>query len=165
MVAHLPTQVRRYAIIQVAVSNGSSAPCTVRPEDFRFELSHGQVVRAVPALEVINQLVRNASGNDVIKLVTTYETGLYGMNRFQSTNGYQQRRDSALTLVSSKRLKAAAAASAIAFVETTLMPGQSTDGAVFYPAWNKPLGEPELKVYTAERQFEFGPFTPEWAPR
>ena len=165
MFAHMPTQVRQYAIIQVAVTNGSSAPCTVRPEDFRFEIGGGAVVRAVPALQVVNELVRGASGGDVIKLVTTYEAGLYGMQRINSTNGYEQRRQAALAVVSGKRLKAAAAASAIAFVETTLRPGESTDGAVFYPVWPRTTGESVLKVTADGRQFEFQPSVPTWALR
>ncbi len=162
MFAHLPTQVRRYGIVQVAVTNGSAEPCAVRPVDFRFEYGSGNIVYAVPAGHVINQLVRNASGNDVIKLVTTYEMGLYGMQRSQSSNGYEQRRQSALAVVSSKRLKAAAAASAIALVETELQPGESTDGAIFYPIVNRPEGDSILRVTTAGQEFEFDPARPGW---
>ena len=161
MFAHMPTRVRHYGIIQVAISNGSTAPATVRPEDFRFEYASGQVTYAVPALHVINQLVRNASGSDVIKLVTTYELGLYGMKRVNSTTGYEQRRQSALAVVSSKRLKAAAAASAIAFVEAELAPGDSTDGAIFYPLVNNSPVESALRVSTAGQEFEFEPSIPE----
>jgi hypothetical protein len=165
MFAHLPSQVREYSIIQVAVTNGSSAPWVVRPEDFRFELPNGTTIRAVPALQVINELIRHASGDDVIKLVTTYELGLYGINRIHSTNGYEKRRQSALAVVSSARLKAAAAASAIALVETRLAPGESTDGAVFYPTAGRPIGESRLKVYTAGQVFEFEASTPQWASK
>lgn len=165
MFAHLPSQVREYSIIQVAVSNGSNAPWVVRPEDFRFELPNGTVIRAVPALQVINELIRHASGDDVIKLVTTYELGLYGINRIHSTSGYEKRRQSALAVVSSARLKAAAAASAIALVETRLAPGESTDGAVFYPTAGRPIGESRLKVYTAGTVFEFEASTPQWASK
>ncbi len=160
MFAHMPSQVRGYSIIQVAVSNGSTQPCIIRPEDFRFELSNGSVVQAVPAVQVINQLIRSASGDDVIKLVTTYEMGLYGMNRVQSTNGYEKRRQAALAVVSSKSLKAAAAASAIAFVEAKLEPGQSTDGAVFYPTYGRPIDYSVLKVTTGDMVFEFQPSSP-----
>jgi hypothetical protein len=165
MFAHLPSQVREYSIIQVAVSNGSNQPWLVRPEDFRFELSNGTVIQAVPALQVINQLIRHASGDDVIKLVTTYELGLYGINRIHSTNGYEKRRQSALAVVSSARLKAAAAASAIALVETRLAPGETTDGAVFYPTFGRPAGELRLKVYSSGLVFEFEPTTPQWASK
>ncbi len=157
MFAPMPSQVRGYSMIQVAVSNGSSQPCVIRPEQFQFELGNGTVVQAVPAVQVINQLLRSASGDDVIKLVTTYEIGLYGINRLKSTNGYEKRRQAALAVVSSKSLKAAAAASAIAFVETKLEPGESTDGAVFYPAYGRPADRITLRVTTGDLVFEFKP--------
>ena len=163
MFAHMPSQVRNYSIIQVGVSNGATGPVTVRPEDFRFEFTDGNVANAMPAVSVVNELVRSASGNDVVKLVTTYEMGLYGMDRFQSTNGYEKRRQSALAVVSSTRLKAAAAASAIALVEMKLAPGESTDGAVFYRSPTKLPGESRLKVAASGRVFEFRPSTPAWA--
>jgi hypothetical protein len=163
MFAHMPTQVRNYSIIQVGVSNGAAEPISVRPEDFHFEFAGGAMANALPAVSVVNELVRSANGDDVVKLVTTYEMGLYGMDRFQSTNGYEKRRQSALAVVSSTRLKAAAAASAIALVEMKLAPGESTDGAVFYRSPGKFAGESRLKVTTAGRVFEFRPSTPAWA--
>jgi hypothetical protein len=90
-----------------------------------------------------------------VKLVTTYETSIYGNNRFKSTNGYEQRRQSALAEVSSAKIKAAAAASAISFVQTRLAPGQSTDGAIFYPNSGKVLGAGKLVVKAAGAVFEF----------
>ena len=160
MFAHLPTQIREFAVIQVAVSNGSEEPVLIRPEDFRIETQAGTVIQAVPALYVINRLVRNASSDDVIKLVTTYEMGLYGLQRIRATNGYEQRRQAALAFTSSKKLKAAAAASAIAFVETELQPGDSTDGAIFYPTYNRPIGKSVLRAYVDGRVFEFKPVDP-----
>ena len=88
--------------------------------------------------------------------------GLYGMGRIRSTNGYEKRRQAALAVVSSTKLKAAAAASAIAFVETKIAPGESTDGAVFYPVYDKPAEESTLKVATSAAVFEFEPSTPSW---
>ncbi len=160
MFAHLPTQIREFAVIQVAASNGSEEPVLIRPEDFRIETQAGTVIQAVPALYVINRLVRNASSDDVIKLVTTYEMGLYGLQRIRATNGYEQRRQAALAFTSSKKLKAAAAASAIAFVETELQPGDSTDGAIFYPTYNRPIGKATLRAYVGGRVFEFKPSDP-----
>jgi hypothetical protein len=52
-------------------------------------------------------------------------------------------------------LKAAAAASAIALVTTKLAPGQSTDGAVFYPNQGKPFGSGNLIVHMAGETFVF----------
>jgi len=58
---------------------------------------------------------------------------LYGMTRLRPTNGYE----GAPAAVSGRggvdEDQAAAAASAIAFVQTKLVAGQSTDGAVFFP--------------------------------
>jgi len=118
MFAHMPIRIRDYGMIQVAASNGSSQVLKIRPQDFQFRLSDGRILRGVPAADVIGRFIRSASSSDVIKLVTTYEAGLYGMGRIRSTNGYEKRRQAALAVVSSKRLKAAAAASAIALVET-----------------------------------------------
>jgi hypothetical protein len=104
---------------------------------------------------VVSGLLRRAGRNDVIKLVSTYEMGLYGIVRFRSTNGYQQRRQSALAEVSSRKLKAAAAASAIALVETKLDSGDSTDGALFFPTFGKRLGRGRLTVSVVGQVFEF----------
>jgi hypothetical protein len=157
MVASLPAHIREYSILQVAISNGSSIPWTVRPEDFRFQRPDGVVIQATPARSVVNSLIEKASRNDVIKLVSAYESGLYGLQRFKSTNGYEQRRQSALAEVSSTKLKAAAAASAIALVPAKLNPGQSTDGAVFWATQGKPLGPGRLTVNAAGEVFEFTP--------
>ena len=97
---------------------------------------------------------------DVIRLVTTYESGLYGLQKFKSTNGYEARRQAAFAEVSSTKIKAAAAASAIAFVPVKLSPGQSTDGAVFWATQGKPLGAGRLRVHAAGEDFDFTPEPP-----
>jgi hypothetical protein len=56
------------------------------------------------------------------------------------------------------RLKAAAAASAIAFVKTKLNPGESTDGAVFYFPQGRNLGKGRVVVRAAGETFEFEAF-------
>ncbi len=155
MFAPLPTHVRDYAILQVAISNGSPISWAVRPEDFRFERVDGQSTQAVPARTVVDALMEHASRGDVIKLISMYESGLYGQIQIHSTNGYESRRQSALVDLGSNRIKAAAAASAIALVLTKLSPGQSTDGAVFYPNQGKPLGIGHLIVNTAGETFDF----------
>jgi hypothetical protein len=155
MFAPLPLQVREYAVLQVAVSNGTASACTIRPEDFRFRGRERGLIRAASANSVVSGLLRRAGRNDVIKLVSTYEMGLYGIVRFRSTNGYQQRRQSALAEVSSRKLKAAAAASAIALVETKLDSGDSTDGALFFPTFGKRLGRGRLTVSVVGQVFEF----------
>jgi hypothetical protein len=155
MVAQLPTIVRQYAILQVAVSNGSPTSWTVKPEDFRFERAGGPATQASPAKTVIGNLLEKAGRGDVSKLVTAYEAALYSNAQMHSTNGYEARRQSAMAEIGSTRIKAAAAASAIAFVTTKLAPGQSTDGAVFYPNGGKPLGAGKLTVNAAGETFEF----------
>jgi len=104
---------------------------------------------------VIDMLMAKGNRSDVVKLVSAYETGLYGMSRMRSTNGYEQRRQAALAEVQSTRLKAAAAASAIALVQTRLAASESTDGAVFFPTEGKPLGTGRLVMRTNTDTFEF----------
>jgi len=155
MYAHMPAHVREFAILQVAVSNGAQGPYTIRPEDFRFVRADGSVIQALPARQVVNILLEKGSRNDVIRLVSAYESGLYGIQRMLSTNGYEQRRQAALAEVQSTKVKAAAAASAIALVQIKLTPGQSTDGAVFFSHDGKPLTGGHLIVNTNTDTFEF----------
>lgn len=155
MFATLPIHVRDYAILQVAISNGSPISWSFRPEDFRFERADGQTIQALPARTVVSAFIEKASRGDVIKLVTAYEGGLYGNAQLRSTNGYETRRQNALAEVGSTKIKAAAAASAIALVTTKLAPGESTDGAVFYPNQGKPLGTGRLIVEVAGETFVF----------
>ena len=103
---------------------------------------------------VVKQFLDRASRGDVGRLITAYEAALFGNAQVHSTNGYESRRQDYLA-VGSTKLKAAAAASAIALVATKLAPGQSTDGAVFYPSGNKPLGSGKLIVNAAGEIFEF----------
>jgi len=154
MFAPLPLQVRDWAILQVSISNGSPVSWTVKPEDFRFE-HNGRGIQALQAGTVVNLVRDHAGRNDVTKLVTAYESTLYGNAQIHSTNGYEARRQSALAEVGSTRLKAAAAASAIVLAPTKLLPGQSTDGAVFYPNNGKPLGAGQLTVHAAGEDFVF----------
>jgi len=155
MFAHLPMQLRDYSAVQVGVSNGSNAACTVKPEDFSFRREDGTMNYALAAKDVVTQLLGRASRNDVSKLISTYEMSLSGIPRLHSTNGYEQRRQQALAEMSGTKLRAAAAASAIAFVSTKLEPGESTDGAVFFLTYGKPLGNGQLVVRTCGRIFEF----------
>ena len=54
------------------------------------------------------------------------------IRKYKATNGYEQRRQSALAEFTSTRINSRGRGSAIALVQTKLGPGQSTDGAVFY---------------------------------
>ncbi len=154
MFAHMPTHVREFSVLQVAVSNGSQGPYTIRPEDFKFVRTDGTTIQAASADQVVNMLLEKGSRNDVIRLVTAYESGLYGIQRMVSTNGYEQRRQAALAEVQSTKLKAAAAASAIALVQTRLPVGESTDGAVFFAHEGK-LSGGRVVVNTNTDVFEF----------
>ena len=153
MFALMPQHLRDYAILQVAVSNGSRAPYVIRPEDFTFVRLDG-TQRASPARIVVGMLEQKGSASDVIKLVTSYENSIYGNQHLKSTNGYEQRRQSVLAMGSVK-LKAAAAASALAMVQTRLMPGESTDGAVFFPMEGKLFGPGHIVVRTNTDVFNF----------
>ena len=155
MFAHLPNHVHGYAIIQTAISNGSAGPYAVRPEDFSYVHSDGAVLHASPARAVVDLLLEKGSGSDVVKLITTYEAGLYGNPHLRSTNGYESRRQAALAF-SATRVKAAAAASAIVLVQIKLAPTESTDGAVFFRT-DKALTGGRVVVRTNTDLFEFNP--------
>jgi len=155
MFAPLPTLVRDFAVMQVAISNGSKDQRTITPQDFVFRRSDGTEVRASAAADVVKEFIQHGGGDDVTKLVTAYEQGLYGISRIRSTNGFQQRRQAALAYVDSAKLKAAAAASAIVLVPLKLKAGDSTDGVLFFPNGGKPLGTGKLRVNTAAALFEF----------
>ena len=155
MFAYLPAHVKEYSIVQVSVSNGSPISWTVRPEDFMYRRQDGSPVPATPALNVVNSLLAKATRHDVVGLVTTYENGLYGNIKMQTSNGYERRRESALGQGVSARINAAAAASAIVLVRTKLQAGESTDGAVFFENGGKPLGPGTMVVHTGGEFFEF----------
>jgi hypothetical protein len=155
MYAHLPGHTRDYSVVQVAISNGSKTSWVFKPEDFLFERPTGEPLRAVPARTVVNRLLERGSRDDVIKLLTTYEAGIYGLSRIQSSSGYEQRRQQMLAEMTSVKVKAAAAASAIAFVSVKLKPGESTDGALFYATSGRPLGLGRLTVNAAGEKFVF----------
>ena len=156
MYAHLGNHLHEYAILQVAVSNGSRGPYVIRPEDFSYERAEGAPIHAVPARTIIEMLEQKASGGDVVKLMTAYEASVYGNPHLRSTNGYESRRQAALAF-SGTRLKAAAAASALALVQTKLAPTESTDGAVFFANDGKPLSGGRLVVRTNTDVFRFNP--------
>jgi len=155
MFAYLPAHLKEYSIMQVSISNGSPISWAVKPEDFSYRQQDGSVRQASPALTVVYSLLAKAGRHDVIKLVTTYERGVYGNEQMQTTNGYESRRQSALAEGVSSRLKAGAAASALALVPTKLASGESTDGAVFFPSNGKILGPGTLLVHTGGEIFEF----------
>jgi hypothetical protein len=160
MFAQLPTRVRDYSVLQVSISNGTPVTWSVKPEDFRFERDAGGALQALPANTVVGNLLKKASRTDVVRLMTAYEAALNGNIKMHSTNGYEARRQDAQGEGAGGRMRAAATASALALVPTKLEPGQSTDGAVFYPSSGKPLGAGRLIVNEAGEEFVF-PVEPE----
>lgn len=154
MFNHLPGVLHQYAIIQVAVSNGSQGPYMIRPEDFTFERPDGEKIRAVPARAVIDMLRQKANGSDAIKLVTTYENAIYGSPHPQALKGWEARRQAAIASTGNK-VTTSLIASALALVQTKLAVGDTTDGAVFFPTEGKPLGAGRLVVRTNTDTFQF----------
>ncbi len=155
MFAHIPGRVRDFSILQVAISNGSPGPYTIRPEDFTFKKEDGVETHAWAARDVVELLKEKGGRGDVIKLVSAYETALYGIPHMKLANAYEARRQAALAEVSSTKFKAAAAASAIVLVQTKLAPGESVDGAVFFTGEGKVMGAGRLLVRTNTDTFEF----------
>jgi len=155
MFALLPVNTKDYAVLQVAISNGSKTSWNVKPDDFLYRPDQGQPMRPEAPRIVVNRFIDRGGREDAIRLMTTYEAGLYGLARIQSTSGYEQRRQQMLAELTSAKIKAAAAASAISFVATKLKPGESTDGAVFFTTGGKPLPPGKLTVSAAGEFFEF----------
>src|SRR5436190_18336271 len=79
MFAPLPSHIHEFTILQVAVSNGSGGPYTIRPEDFRYVRADGSGVRASAAQKVVSELQEKGTRGDEIKLVSNYESALYGI--------------------------------------------------------------------------------------
>jgi len=140
MFAALPPHIKEFNVAQVTVTNGSLVSWTTKPQDFEFIRQDGGVLPTVSADEVVENLMEKADRNDVIKLQLLYENTIYALSNFRSTNGYEQRREAAMAQFVNKGFKAAAAASAIAFVQTKLKPGDSTDGAIFFENRTKAKG-------------------------
>jgi hypothetical protein len=158
IVNHLPVQIAGYGLIQISLANGSKIHWTVKPEDFEY-VRGNETVNAIDADAVVKVMLDHASGNDVIKLITSYEKSLYAIPNMKSDNGYEQRRQGALAFGGSARLRAAAAASAITLAQVRLAPGESTDGAVFLklPKDLKTLAGGHVVLHSEGETFEFNP--------
>ena len=158
IVTHMPNQVAGFGLIQASVANGSGIYWTVQPEGFSYARLGMPSMTAISADQVVDALLQHASHADVVKLVTSYEATLYGIPHMRSTNGYEQRRQNSMTIGVSAKLEAAAMASAIALAKTRIAPGQSTDGAVFFPLLKeKALSGGKLTVVAEGETFEFNP--------
>ena len=158
IVTHLPNHVAGFGLLQVSISNGSDIYWTVQPEGFVYDYAE-QSVRAISAGQVVDVMLSKGSHADVVKLVTSYENNLYGIPNMRTTNGYEQRRQSAFSEGMPSKLKAAATASAIALAQTRLAPGQSTDGSVFIPLNKemKGLAGGHVVFRSGTETFEFNP--------
>jgi hypothetical protein len=154
MVAKLDTRVRDWEVFQITITNGSPVAWSVKPEDFSFQRETGAPILALSAHEVVETMLKKASRNDTTRLVTAYEAALFGNIQLHTTNGYESRRQDAIAF-GSTRLSAAGAASAIVLAPSKLAPGQSTDGAIFYPDGGKPLGAGKLIANAGGEEFVF----------
>jgi hypothetical protein len=158
IVTHLPNHVAGFGLIQVSIANGSKIYWTVKPESFSYV--HPEItIDALPANQVVDILLDKASHADVVKLVTSYESSLYAIPNMRSQNGYEQRRQNSMSYGMPTRLKAAAVASAIALGQTRLQPGESTDGAVFFPIGRdvKIMTGGHIVFHCDGETFEFNP--------
>jgi hypothetical protein len=158
IVTRMPNHVAGFGLFQVSIANGSDMYWTVQPEDFAY-VKQEVPMTAISAGQVVDVLLDKGSHSDVVKLVTSYENSLYGIPHMRSTNGYEQRRQNAMSMGVSARLKAAATASAIALAQTRLPPGQSTDGSIFIPLTHelKTLAGGRLVFRANGETFEFNP--------
>ena len=130
IITHMPVQVAGYGLIQVSIANGSDIHWTVKPEQFAYARG-SESTQALSADDVVNVMLAHASGNDTIKLITSYERALYSIPNMRGKNGYEERRQSALAFGGSTKLRAAAAASAITLAQVRLAGGGSPAGGVF----------------------------------
>ncbi len=154
MCAPMPLKTSRYAVMHVAVSNGSRQPWHVDSSSFAFEYSDGTVVRAVSEQRVIGEFFRTAGRSELLKLQTAYEKALYNNQFIRPNNSYEKRRLSALAF-GPKGLKASAAAAAITFVSGSVQPGESADGALFFPTAGRQLGRGRMVATVGDVSFEF----------
>ena len=138
MCAPMPVKTSRYALVHVAVSNGSEVTWQVNATDFAFEFDRGVLVRAESEESVIGDFFREAGRSELSKLQSAYEKALYNNQYIRPNNGYEKRRQSALA-IGPRGLKAASAAAALTFVSGKLSPGDSTDGALFFPTSGRQL--------------------------
>lgn len=154
MFAPVDVTVKDYAVMQVSCFNGSGAERILKPTDFVFRSAGGASWRGAPESEVIQQFWKESDFGTVMKLQAAYEKALYGNEHIRPNNGYEARRRAAMAS-GNKAAKAAAAAGAISLVTARLGPGDSTDGAVFFPNGGEPLGQGQLTVRVGDDVFVF----------
>ena len=155
MFAYLPAHLKEYSIMQISISNGSPISWTVKPEDFSYRQQDGTVWQAATALSVVNNLLAKAGRHDVIKLVTTYERGVYGNEHMQTTNGYEARRQSALAEGVSRGSKPAPRHRRWLWSPPSSRLENPPMARSFSPVNGKVLGPGTLMVHTGGEMFEF----------
>jgi hypothetical protein len=158
IITHMPNHVAGFGLIQISISNGSDMYWMVQPEDFAY-IKNDMPMTAISAGQIVDVLLDKGTHADVVKLVTSYENSLYGIPNMRTTNGYEQRRQGAMSVGINAKLKAAATASAIALAQTRLAPGQSTDGSIFIPLTHdlKTLAGGHLEFRANGETFDFNP--------
>lgn len=156
MFAPVDVTVENYAVMQVSCYNGSGEERVVGPADFEFQSAAGGRWKGAPEQEVIDRLWKKSDFQTVMKLQAAYEKALYGNEHIRPNNGYEVRRRAAMA-GGNKGAKAAAAAGVISLTTTRLGPGDSTDGAVFFPNGGRPLGAGGLTVRVGNDLFVFPP--------
>lgn len=154
MCAAMPFRTSRYAVMHVAVSNGSHETWQVQAGDFAFEYRDGTVVRAAPEQRVVGEFFQRAGRSELLKLQTAYEKALYNNQYIRPNNSYEKRRLSALAF-GPKGLKASAAAAAITFASGNVDSGDSADGALFFPTAGRPLEGGKIVATLQTSRFEF----------
>lgn len=154
MCAEMPLKTARYALVHVAVSNGSKETWQVDTADFAFKYESGKQVQAVSEQRVIDEFFRTARRSELVKLQAAYEAAVYTNQYIRPNNSYEKRRLSALA-IGPKGLKASAAAAAITFVSGKVHPGESTDGAIFFPVAGRSLGQGRIVAQLGGESFEF----------
>ncbi len=154
MVAPLPSRILGYAIVQVAISNGSVEPSEIQPEKFQFVRQAAKPIQALSARAVVGDVMNRAGRDDVGRLIGVYEAALYGNTHLALQHGYEARRKDAMG-IGQTRKSAGAAAAAIVLGASELQPGATVDGAVFFPTSNRPLGAGQLIFEVGGLQFEF----------
>ena len=154
MCAEMPLKTARYALVHVAISNGSKETWQVDTANFAIEYDSGKQVQAVSEQRVIDEFFRTARRSELVKLQAAYEAAVYTSQHIRPNNSYEKRRLSALA-IGPKGLKASAAAAAITFVSGKVHPGESTDGAIFFPVAGRGLGQGRIVAQLDGESFEF----------
>ena len=154
MCAEMPLKTARYSLVHVAVSNGSEETWQVDTASFAIEYDSGKRVAAVSEQRVIDEFFRTARRSELVKLQAAYEAAVYTNQYIRPNNSYEKRRLSALA-IGPKGLKASAAAAAITFVSGKVHPGDSTDGAMFFPVPGRNPGQGKIVAQLGGETFEF----------